>query len=239
MDELADALRRLGPRAALSHQDAARDAGIELVEDDGSHHATVPRNHPRPALPGWTVHRADRPTVVNDRGLLVVGAADTVADLARVLPLAHAVAAADSALRQGLVALEDLTRRLSATRGPGAPALRQLAGLVDPSAGSVLESLLRVLLVTAGLAPRTQHEVRDRDGALVARVDFCFPHARLVVEADGFAFHSDRAAYRSDRARMNELERLGWRVLRFTWEDVVHRPAYVLGLVHDCLRAAA
>ena len=69
--------------------------------------------------------------------------------------------------------------------------------------------------------------------------DFACADARLVVEADGFAFHSDRAAYRKDRERLNALERLGWRVLRFTWEDVRGRPAYVVGLVHGCLADAA
>jgi very-short-patch-repair endonuclease len=59
------------------------------------------------------------------------------------------------------------------------------------------------------------------------------------VEADGFAFHSDRVAYRRDRERLNELEQLGGRVLRFTWEDVVARPEHVLALVQECLDQAA
>jgi very-short-patch-repair endonuclease len=59
------------------------------------------------------------------------------------------------------------------------------------------------------------------------------------VEADGFAFHADRLAYRRDRERQNQLERLGWRVLRFTWEDVRGRPEHVVALIRDCLRIAA
>ena len=70
-------------------------------------------------------------------------------------------------------------------------------------------------------------------------MDFCWVAERLVVEADGFAFHSDRAAYRKDRERMNALERLGWRVLRFTWEDVVRRPEYVVAAVGAVLARAA
>ncbi|MDP9496716.1 MAG: DUF559 domain-containing protein [Actinomycetota bacterium] len=68
----------------------------------------------------------------------------------------------------------------------------------------------------------------------MAQVDLCWPAACLIVEADGFAFHSDRAAYRRDRERLNQLERLGWRVLRVTWEDVVHRPEHVVALVREC-----
>jgi very-short-patch-repair endonuclease len=59
------------------------------------------------------------------------------------------------------------------------------------------------------------------------------------VEADGFAFHSERDAYRHDRARGNELVRLRWRVLRFTYEDVIGRPGHVVDLVRECLGSAA
>ena len=109
---------------------------------------------------------------------------------------------------------------------------------MDRQAESVLETLLRLVLHGAGLRPRTQYTIRDRR-TFVARVDFCWPEQRLVVEADGFAFHSDRAAYRRDRDRHNDLERLGWRVLRFTWEDVHRRPEHVVGLVRECLGVAA
>lgn len=164
----------------------------------------------------------------------------TVLDLAQVLPLDEAVAAADSALRLGLVDLRELVDALSRRRGRGAKGPRAVAGSVDARAGSVLESLLRVLLQRGGLpAPRSQYVICERDGTFVARVDLCWPDARLVVEADGFAFHSDRAAYRADRERLNALERLGWRVLRFTWEDVRSRPEHVLAMVRTCVVVAA
>jgi very-short-patch-repair endonuclease len=34
---------------------------------------------------------------------------------------------------------------------------------------------------------------------------------------------------------MNQLALLGWRVLRFTWEDVVNRPEHVVGTIRGCL----
>lgn len=94
--------------------------------------------------------------------------------------------------------------------------------LVDPDCGSVLESLCRVLLLLAGLGPvETQLVVRSRTGQFVGRVDFAWSKERLVVETDGFAFHADRRAYRADRRRGNALVLAGWRLLRFSWEDVV------------------
>ena len=174
-----------------------------------------------------------------DDGLRVTPPARTVADLARVLPLHTVVAAADSSLRLGLVAAAELTAALTATRGPGAAALRMVAAHLDPRAGSVVESAARVGLQLAGLpAPMSQYEVRSEHGRLVARVDFAWLRERLILEVDGFAFHSDRLAYRRDREKMNELERLGWRVLRVTWEDVVLRPVAFVELVAACLLPA-
>jgi Protein of unknown function (DUF559) len=162
-----------------------------------------------------------------------------VLDLARVLPHAEAVVAADSALRQALFPVSALVAATGAVFGRGASKVRSVGAAADPLSGSVLESLLRVLLVAHGLLPsHTQYSVFD-GGCFIGRVDFAWPLARLIVEADGFAFHADRESYRSDRERDNELERLGWRVLRFTWEDVMGRPDYVVGMVRAVLSAAA
>ena len=230
------------PAAVLSHESAAVVLGIELVEEPATQRLTVPRSCSGVRLDGWSVRRAPLPApdvLHRDDGLRLTSPARTVADLCAVLPLAQAVAAADSALRKTLLTGAALDRRLRAGRGPGCPERRSVAGLVDQRAGSVLESLLRILLHEHGiLAPSTQHPI-TADGRVVQRVDFCWPVQRLVVEADGFAFHSDRDAYRRDRRRMNQLESLGWRVLRFSWEDVVDRPSYVVALVGEGLRQAA
>jgi very-short-patch-repair endonuclease len=99
----------------------------------------------------------------------------------------------------------------------------------------VLESLLRVLLVEAGCAPDdSQVVVRDRQGHFIGRVDLWYA-VGLVVEADGFAFHSERSDYRRDRRLGNALEMLRVRMLRFTWEDVVGDPGYVVATVREVL----
>lgn len=230
------------PGAVLSHEVAARALGLELPDDDGRCRLTVARNRSRVRVPGWEVHRSDVPEddlLLTPEGLRITSVPRTVVDLARALPLARAVAVGDSALRQRLDLEPGLRVALRSSRGSGAAQAHRVGRLLDPRAGSVLESVLRVVLLEAGLpAPRTQHEIRQ-GGRLVARVDFCWPAERLVVEADGFAFHSDRAAYRKDRERLNELALLGWRVLRFTWEDVMGRPEHVVGTVLRCLRAEA
>jgi very-short-patch-repair endonuclease len=237
----AAALVRL-PHAVLSHDTAARVHGIDLVTADQALHLTVPRSHGHVSLLGGTVWRRPLPPAdveVRADGVRITTVVRTLTDLARRGPVEHAVVAADSALRSRLTGLDAVQQALRAQRGPGATGCRQVAPWLDPASESVLESLLRVVLLAGPWPPPvTQHEVRDSDGLLTARLDFAWPLVRLAVEADGFAFHSDRAAYRRDRERLNRLVSLGWSVLRFTYEDVVRRPDYVTALVAECLRRA-
>jgi len=75
-------------------------------------------------------------------------------------------------------------------------------------------------------------------GTFVARVDFLFRDQRLVVEVDGFEYHADRSHFRCARKRSNALVGLGFQVLRFSWEDVLHRPDQMLATIRRTLRAA-
>jgi very-short-patch-repair endonuclease len=52
-------------------------------------------------------------------------------------------------------------------------------------------------------------------------VDFVWRDARLVVELDGYAYHSDRGAFEADRRRDRDLQTRGYVVLRFTYREVV------------------
>jgi very-short-patch-repair endonuclease len=94
----------------------------------------------------------------------------------------------------------------------------------------VLESVQRVRMVLAGLDGFATQVVLRAAPAL--RVDFCFPDARLVVEVDGARWHPEP---QRDQQRDNVLAALGWRVLRFTWNEVVHDSAGVLVTVQAAL----
>jgi len=67
------------------------------------------------------------------------------------------------------------------------------------------------------LAPRRQVKI-----APVGRVDFVFGD-RLVVEIDGYEYHSSRDDFESDRRRDAMLSALGYRVLRFSHRQVMDR----------------
>ena len=106
---------------------------------------------------------------------------------------------------------------------------------MDPKAESPQETRVRLRLLRSRLPhPVTQFEVYDRS-RWVARVDFANPDSRLAIEVDGYELRASPAAMQADLDRQNALVREGWTVLRFTWADVVRRPARVADLVRSTL----
>ncbi len=59
----------------------------------------------------------------------------------------------------------------------------------------------------------------------------------LILEADGFAFHSNREHYRRDRKRGNGAAERRLVQLRFTWEDLHFRRSVVLQQIVRVLEA--
>ena len=224
----------------VSGTSAALLWGFELAATPALPTVTVDRDRSRAVREGVKLTRSvvrEDEQVVRD-GVHLTSAVRTVLDLCRALPFAEAVAAGDSALRHG-VRLDQLQAALCALpAGRGRSEVARVVALLDPRCGSVLESLLRALLWQHGLRPQSQVEVLALGRGRIGRVDFAWEQQRLVVEADGFAFHADRRRYREDRRRGNALVLAGWAVLRFSWEDVVRFPDYVVATVRGVLEAA-
>ena len=55
-----------------------------------------------------------------------------------------------------------------------------------------------------------------------AEADFVYREQNLIVEVDGRDPHTIRKAFNADRRRDARLMLLGWRVVRFTWQQVTH-----------------
>jgi superfamily II DNA or RNA helicase len=70
------------------------------------------------------------------------------------------------------------------------------------------------------------------------RLDYLIAGAtlQLAVELDGFAFHSDRAAFTYDRLRQNDLAACGLTVLRFSYDAVRLDTARCVGQLQAMLR---
>lgn len=207
---------------------------IDLAVPHGVRVTTAPDLHVRP-LRGLAL----RPLVAvpGTRPLAVSDPVTTVLRCCLDRPFVEAVVVADSALRARHVTLAEL--RAAAARLPGvrhAARVRSALDAADPLGGSVLESVFRCLLLQRGVHGwQSQVALRDRQGGHVLRTDFCWPAQRLVVELDGRRWHDPER----DRVTANRLGALGWRVLRYTWGDVVRDGEVTLDQVVAALAARA
>ncbi len=120
----------------------------------------------------------------------------------------------------------------------GTPQLIRLLQLTRTGAVSAAEHRTHGLLRSACITGwRAGAEVSDRAG-VIGVVDILFEAAKLVVEIDGRAAHSGRTAFVRDRRRQNRLVHAGYRVLRFTWWDLVERPEQVIAEIRQALADA-
>ena len=101
-----------------------------------------------------------------------------------------------------------------------------------------LEALLFDLAGRAGLPELVfQHPVLV--GGRWRRIDFAFPALHLAIEVDGYESHARYDVFEDDRVRGNELTLAGWTVIHFTWDQLRHRPDYVLRTLCRVLAEAA
>jgi very-short-patch-repair endonuclease len=168
----------------------------------------------------------------DDVALGVTSALRTVVDCARRLPFDEALAIADSALRSGALDREEL--RSIQVRGAGAAAVRRVMLHADGNAANPFESVLRAQCLEAGLVVTPQAAVDLGTG--VVHPDLVCDEARAVFEADSWTHHATRSAHRRDCARYNLLVLRGWRVFRFTWEQVMLEPSYVAWVLGQVAR---
>jgi hypothetical protein len=220
----------LGSRAFVRHEAAAALLGLD-GSSPGAAVFTVPRERRRRRVPGVEVHTTDSlgaHDVLTIQGFSCASATRTVVDLAASgASPARVGAAIDSAIRLRLSAVPVLTERLGAVRcRRGVRLLDQL--LLDSGGESRLERRFLGLVRAAGLPrPVTQHRVRS-GRRHVARVDFLYPEARVVIEVSGRLGHSNPSDRVRDAQRRNELQDLGYLVYEYTWGDLSCRPDYVI-----------
>ena len=214
----------LGPPAAVSHRSAAALLGLDGI-DRGVVEATV--THGR-VVPGWHVHRRDlAPPRMFTSGIPHTPPLRTVRDLCLVVDDDHLEMAMESALRLGLVTLKELADLAREPRWKGVQRLRRLLAQRPegaPPTRSELETRFLQLVRPLPIAEPVRGFKVFHHGEVVAELDVAFPERMLFVETDGAA-HERLEALRRDRQRQNQVVAvLGWRPLRFTWADVVHRP---------------
>ncbi len=204
-----------------SHLSAAAHHGWETRMQPEMPQVTVPRRRAiESRLPVLVeLHRGDIHTSECDGW--ATSPLRTVMDCANDLPFVDALCVADSALRHG-----SLTQgNLMATAVT--PEQAKVAEYADARAANPFESALRALALEAGLETIPQYEISL--GEFVVHPDLANPLLSIALEADSYEFHGrHKWDHNRDCIRYNLLVAAGWRVLRFTWEQVMERPDYVI-----------
>lgn len=103
----------------------------------------------------------------------------------------------------------------------------------DPTTGrirSILEGEFKLVCAEGHLPPPLTNYRIDR-----YEVDAVWLKQKLVIELDGRKFHNDAFALAADSEKSRYLRSLGFRVLRFTWNDVIERPGWVIGELRRAL----
>lgn len=206
----------------VTHLSAAMHWGWEVRFPPPLPQVGIPSGRPLPRFSAADVRRLPRGTPTAS---LATSPLATILLCAQDLPFADALSIADSALRHGAVAAEEL---LAEARTP-----RQLrvAEYADARAANPFESTLRAIAIEEGRGVIPQYEIHAR--GLVVHPDLVDPLAGVVIEAESWEYHArEKAAFDADCERYTALVVTGWRVLRFTWRQVMHDPAYV----RACLR---
>jgi very-short-patch-repair endonuclease len=223
-----------GEGAVVSHRTAASSLWHLLDAIDDLIDITIPRSNRR--RPGLRVHRS-RVLVPEDmqvvRGIPVTSVARTLVDLAEIAPDRELERAMDEATTRRLVTTASITaavQRLHGRRGTG-----RLKALLDRDVEpaftrSEAEERLLALIRQAGLPPP---EANARIGRHT--VDLCWHNRHLIVEVDGYRFHSTRTAFERDRVRDAELTAAGFRVVRVTWRQLETEPLAIVARVAQAL----
>jgi len=235
--QLLAAVLSAGPGAAASHRAAGRL--WKLYEGEPHVEIVVPRGRSARLWTG-TVHatRDDIP-IARRQGVPTTNPMRTIVDLGAVCPAYTVEDALDRALIERLctmVAVEWELARIARPGRRGSGVLHQVLdrrALGDARPEGLLEPRFAQLVRRYGLPePVFQFEFGR------FRIDFAYPHLLLAIEVDGYLAHAGRGAFQADRERQNLLVAAGWTILRFTWEDVVCRPARVAAAVQQAIARA-
>lgn len=218
--------------ATLSHLSAAEHYGWKMKNSPSELWVTVRRKrHVRVVVEGVRTHWVDLSAA--ERGAGVTRPLRTVLDCGRVLPFDEGLAIADSALRSGMVTASSLRHAAANAKGPGSIAIRRVAAYANGRAKNPLESVLRALALAAGLELTPQLIIAEPGFFAIA--DLGNEALRLVVEADGFEHHGTRAGLRADCVRHTGFALHGWTSLRFTYEDIMFSPEWVIWVLRSWL----
>lgn len=233
----------------FSHWSAVALHGLPIVSEGDAIHVAVDPSAGRRSTKGVRTHSLRIPPedVVEVAGLRCTSPERTVIDIAASGSLPGAVAVADAVLSGRYTSggesadREALLRAwLRAQPQRGHRRSFEAVSLADGRADSPLESVSRVAMYRAGLPkPELQRAFSDGRG-MIGFADFAWPEFRVIGEADGAVKYLDSAmrggrsaeqVVIDEKLREDRLRALGWRVVRWTWDDARDEGRLVAALV--------
>ncbi|TDC33045.1 type IV toxin-antitoxin system AbiEi family antitoxin domain-containing protein [Kribbella albertanoniae] len=217
---------------ALSHTSAAQAWRLPLLVSPPKPHVTLPVHRKVKVGPPAVLHWADLAATDLRRGLTSLER--TVVDCARILPFGEALAVGDAALASGHLSSEELQAAADGVRGRGRANALAVAAAADARSASFLESIMRSLLLSAGIYDFEPQVLVTTAGRL-ARVDLGHRRARIAIEAEGYEWHGSSPKFAEDCRRYDDLVAAGWLVLRFTYRQVLDDPDWVIATVRAAL----
>ncbi|MGH8984833.1 MAG: DUF559 domain-containing protein [Acidimicrobiia bacterium] len=233
-----------GP-AVASHRSAGRIWDFPGMPDRLLEVTALRHRRRRVADVTWheSFHLEERDVTEID-GIPVTRPVRTFLDLAGVLSQDHLEEVLNEGIRRNLLSIPAIWRRLEQLGAlrPGAGRARRVLETHVPGQrppDGVLETRYLQLIRSAGLDSGIGQYKVELPGGRLAFIDFAYPEVLLAVELDGDASHFGARRSRSDQTRENKLQALGWRVLRFDWDDVNRRRDYVVQTMRVALRATA
>ncbi len=188
--------------------------------------------------------------VVNRLGIAVMAAPRLGLEITTVAGTEAALVAVNHLLHTRATTLEDMRSRYERGMDCWARTLSTdiVLRLADPRIESPGESRVLYLCYLYGLpAPEPQYKVRDRDGNVVAVVDFAWPELGLFLEFDGKIKYEkllkdgespSDVVVREKRREELVCELTGWRCIRLVWADL-ERPDHTASRIRDKLFPAS
>jgi very-short-patch-repair endonuclease len=227
-----------GEGAVLSHRSAAaawqlRAARLWRVD-------VTSRSDRGRGQPGIHAHRCrlTPADVTTHRGVPITTPARTLLDLAEVVTRRDLDRALEEALRLRLVDHDSLARTIARAGGRrGLKRLRAALEALEPltlRSRSELERRMLALVKGRGLPKPLVNAP-----LLGYKVDLLWPAHRLVVELDGYEYHHTPQAFDRDRRRDGDLQRAGYRVQRFSFNQVDRDPEWVAACLKTLLAESA
>ncbi|MBP2474164.1 hypothetical protein JOF53_003036 [Crossiella equi] len=222
------ALRAAGRATAVaSHHTAARLHGLALPPDPGPEHVTVPRAYRHIRRRELVSHSGALPEdhVTRVRGVPVTTVPRTVLDLARLLPRLPAVWLVEHALHHELTTHRALSTCLDTL--PTAPGDRELRARLDAATGgasSYLACAARLALADAHLPLFADNHHLVTAGLSLGQVAGAYPSHQLAL-----------VFLEPNTPRGRRWLPLGWRVLTFSWRDILHTPSKFTTTIAEAL----